>query len=82
MLSAVFWSARLGWSDCCGEVDLVPYGVSDFTASGGGKSQELERGDCCPVSVGCFDRPNSCADHLWGRLSCVGVVGCWNPTRR
>ena len=56
MLSPCF--GPLGWDgpDCCGEVDLVPYGVSDFTASGGGKSQELERGDCCPVSVGCFDR--------------------------
>ena len=66
MLSPCFGAFGGDGPDRCGQVDLVPCSVSDFTASGRGEGQELERGDRRPTSLGCFDRPNSSADHVVG----------------
>ena len=58
---------------CGGEVNFCPCGVSDFAASGGGKGQEFESGDRCPMCIGCFDGSDLAAPTLlWGR-----AFMCW-----
>ena len=68
MRATGFGSVAGNFPCVCGEVDLVPCGVSDFAASGGCQGQDLERGDGRPMSLRCFDGFDGSAD--------VAVVQC------